>query len=121
MALLLALLLAGPQQPMTLAPKHREPDHGRADRRGGPQEFGAGLAGQSPRAGRAVSERKPGEVIAVWWQYIIIMALIALGIYGFVALVRCMTQQMSRKTDRRAEDMYDEFGSARKEKDRWPI
>jgi hypothetical protein len=57
----------------------------------------------------------------VWWQYIIIVAVIALGIYGFVAFTRYMTRQMTHKTDRRAEDMYDEFGSARKEKGRWPI
>jgi hypothetical protein len=78
------------------------------------REFGAGWAGQSSRG-------SPGEVIAVWWQYIIIVALIGAGIYGFVALARYMTQQMTRKTDRRAEDMYDEFSSARKDKDRWPI
>jgi hypothetical protein len=57
----------------------------------------------------------------VWWQYIIIVAVIALGIYGFVTFTRYMTHQMTHKTDRRAEDMYDEFGSARKEKGRWPI
>jgi hypothetical protein len=60
-------------------------------------------------------------VITVWWQYIIIVALIAAGIYGFTVFVRCMTHQMTRKTDRRAEDMYEEFGSARKQKDRRPI
>jgi hypothetical protein len=38
-----------------------------------------------------------------------------------VLLVRTMTRQLTRRTDRRAEDMYDEFGSARKEKDRWPV
>ena len=57
----------------------------------------------------------------MWWEYIIIVALLALGIYGFVVLARYMTHQMTRKTDRRAEDMYDEFGSARKDKDRYPI
>jgi hypothetical protein len=55
-------------------------------------------------------------VISVWWQDIIIVALFALGIYGFVMLVRAMTRHLTRKTDRRAEDMYDEFGSARKKK-----
>ena len=64
---------------------------------------------------------QPDEVITVWWQYIVIVALLAAGIYGFVVLARYMTQQMTRKTDRRAEDMYDEFSSARKDKDRWPI
>ena len=57
----------------------------------------------------------------MWWQYIAIPALLAAGIYGFVVLVRHMTQQVTRETGRRAEDMYDEFGSSRKEKDRWPI
>ena len=61
------------------------------------------------------------RVIAVWWLDIIIVALLAAGVYGFVVLVRHMTHQMTRKTDRRAEDMYDEFSSARKDKDRWPI
>ena len=60
-------------------------------------------------------------MITVWWQYIAIPALLAAGIYGFVVLVRHMTQQMTRGTDRRAEDMYDEFSSTRKQKDRWPI
>ena len=77
--------------------------------------FSAGWTGQAPRRCSLV------EVITVWWQYIIVVALLALGIYGFVVLVRTMTRQLTRKTDRRAEDMYDEFGSARKEKDRWPI
>jgi signal transduction histidine kinase len=40
---------------------------------------------------------------------------------GLTVAVSFMTQQMTRNTDRRAEDMYDEFGSARNEKDRWPI
>ena len=57
----------------------------------------------------------------MWWQYILIVVLMAVGIYGFVTLVRYMTQQTTRKTERRAEDMYDEFGSARNEKRRWPI
>jgi hypothetical protein len=60
-------------------------------------------------------------VIAVWWQYIIIVAVIVAGIYGFVVLARYMTQQMTRKTERRAEDMYDEFSSNRKDKDRYSV
>jgi hypothetical protein len=77
--------------------------------------FGAGRTGQPQESG------SPVEVIAVWWVYILMVALLALGSYGFVLLVRTMTRQLTRRTDRRAEDMYDEFGSARKEKDRWPV
>jgi hypothetical protein len=57
----------------------------------------------------------------MWWVYIIVVALLALSIYGFVVLVRTMTRQLTRKTDRRAEDMYDEFGSARRGKGRRPV
>jgi hypothetical protein len=67
------------------------------------------------------TKEQPDEVITVWWQYIAIPALLAAGVYGFVVLVRHMTQQVTRETDRRAEDMYAEFDPARKEKDRWPI
>jgi hypothetical protein len=77
--------------------------------------FGAGRTGQPQESD------SPVEVIAVWWVYILMVALLALGSYGFVLLVRTMTRQLTRRTDRRAEDMYDEFGSARKEKDRWPV
>lgn len=57
----------------------------------------------------------------MWWQYIVgVLAAVAI-IACFVALVRFMSQQMTRKTDRRAEDMYDEFSSDRKDKDRYPI
>ena len=47
--------------------------------------------------------------------------LVAAVISCFVVLVRFMSQQMTRKTERRAEDMYDEFSSDRKDKDRYPI
>jgi hypothetical protein len=72
-------------------------------------------------AGMPLRRHSPVEVITAWWQYIIVVAVLALGVYGFVVLAGYMTQQMSRKTDRRAEDMYREFDSARNKKDRWPI
>ena len=45
----------------------------------------------------------------MWWQDIVIVVVIALGIYGFVVLARYMTQQTTRKADRTAEDTYDEL------------
>lgn len=76
------------------------------------------LAGGPVRA-----EELPGPVLAAHLAaphhvvvYIIMVALLALGINGFVVPVRTMTRQLARKTDRRAEDMYNEFGSARKER-----
>ncbi len=60
-------------------------------------------------------------MITVWWQYIVGVLAAAAFISCFVVLVRFMSQQMTRKTERRAEDMYDEFSSDRKDKDRYPI
>ncbi len=57
----------------------------------------------------------------MWWQYIVGVLAAAAVIACFVVIVRFMSQQMTRKTWRRAEDMYDEFGSGRKDKDRYPI
>ena len=57
----------------------------------------------------------------MWWQYIVGVLAAAAIISCFVVLVRFMSQQMTLKTDRRAEDMYGEFSSDRKDKDRYPI
>ena len=57
----------------------------------------------------------------MWWQYIVGVLAAAAVIACFVVIVRFMSQQMTRKTERRAEDMYDEFGAGRKDKDRYPI
>ena len=57
----------------------------------------------------------------MWWQYIVGVLAAAAVIACFVVIVRFMSQQMTRKTGRRAEDMYDEFSSERKDKNRYPI
>jgi hypothetical protein len=48
-------------------------------------------------------------VINMWWVDIVVPILMALGVYGFLTLVGFRTHWLSRKTDRRAEDMYDQF------------
>ena len=48
-------------------------------------------------------------VINMWWIYIVVPILMALGVYGFLSIVGVDTSWLTRKTDRRAEDMYDEF------------
>ena len=45
----------------------------------------------------------------MWWIYIVVPILMALGVYGFLTIVGVDTNWLTRKTDRRAEDMYDEF------------
>jgi hypothetical protein len=56
----------------------------------------------------------------MWWTYIVVPALLALGIYGFVLIVRVQTRRLTGKTDRRAEDLYDEFADPRGGRHRQP-
>lgn len=48
-------------------------------------------------------------VIKMWWIDIVVVALMALGVYGFITMVGFHTRRLTRKTDRTAEDMYDKF------------
>ena len=49
----------------------------------------------------------------MWWIYIAAPILMALGVYGFLGIVGVQTSWLTHKTDRRAEDMYDEFADPR--------
>jgi hypothetical protein len=48
-------------------------------------------------------------VINMWWINIVAPILLALGVYGFLRIVGVQKGFLTHKTDRRAEDMYDEF------------
>jgi len=48
-------------------------------------------------------------VIDMWWVDIVVVALLAFGIYGFATLIGFHTRRLTSKTDRRAEDLYDKF------------
>ncbi len=45
----------------------------------------------------------------MWWIYIVVPALLILGAYGFLSIVGFETRWLSRKTDRRAEDLYEYY------------
>jgi hypothetical protein len=46
------------------------------------------------------------------WLDVVIVALFALGIYSFAVLCGWQTRLISRRTNRRAEDMYDEYADS---------
>jgi hypothetical protein len=48
----------------------------------------------------------------MWWQYIIIAAVILLGIYGFLVFTRFETRNLSRRTNRTAADMYPHYADS---------
>jgi hypothetical protein len=45
----------------------------------------------------------------MWWMYLIVVLVLALGVYGFLAFVRFQTRRLTSKTDLRAEDLYDRY------------
>jgi hypothetical protein len=46
----------------------------------------------------------------MWWEYVVIVAALILGVYAFVSIARWQTGILTRKTDRTAEDLYDSYG-----------
>ena len=48
----------------------------------------------------------------MWWQYIVIAAVILFGIYGFLVLTRFETRKLSRRTSRTAADMYPGYADS---------
>lgn len=69
------------------------------------------------------------EVVNMWWTTIIVVALLAFGIVGFVSMVRLFEQRLTSETTRRAEDMYDQYADSPRERHRrsltsrryWPV
>ena len=58
------------------------------------------------------------EVVNMWWTTIIVVALLAFGIAGFVSMVRLFSQRLTSETTRRAEDMYDQYADSPRERHR---
>jgi hypothetical protein len=50
------------------------------------------------------------KAIEMWWlEDIIIPAVLLLGVYGFVRVVRLQTQRLTSRTTRTAEDLYPSY------------
>ena len=58
------------------------------------------------------------EVTTVWWEYVIIAAVLVFGIYSFLVLTRTETRILSRRTSRSAEDMYGSYAGSKREQRR---
>jgi hypothetical protein len=55
----------------------------------------------------------------VWWQYIIIAAVLVLGIYAFLVFTGFETRTLSRRTARTAEDMYPGYADSLRKQRRY--
>ena len=45
----------------------------------------------------------------MWWEYIVVAAVLLFGIYAFLVLTGFETRVMSRRTSRTAESMYSNY------------
>ena len=48
----------------------------------------------------------------MWWQIIVIVAVLIFMIYLFTVIVGHRTRLLTRKTDRTAENMYDNYADS---------
>jgi hypothetical protein len=55
----------------------------------------------------------------VWWEYIIVAAVLLFGIYAFLVLTGFETRVLSRRTSRTAESMYGSYADSLHEQRRY--
>jgi hypothetical protein len=47
-----------------------------------------------------------------WWEALLFFAAVIFAIWGFASLAGFRTRTLTRRTDRTAKDMYDEFADS---------
>ena len=55
----------------------------------------------------------------MWWEYIVIAAVLVFGIYAFMTLTGFETRVLSRRTSRTAESMYGNYADSASEQRRY--
>lgn len=54
-----------------------------------------------------------------WWGTVLFLAAVVLAIWGFMSIVGFRTRTLTRKTDRRAEDLYPNYAGSQRERHRY--
>jgi len=72
----------------------------------------------SAPARRAGGDYNREVVINMWWVDIVVPLLFLFAIYGFVSWAGFNTRWLTGKTDRRAEDLYDQYGNPQRRRHR---
>jgi hypothetical protein len=57
--------------------------------------------------------------MAMWWLYVIIVALFAVGVLGFLSLVGVNVHRLTDKTTRTAESMYASYADSPRQQRRY--
>ena len=50
--------------------------------------------------------------IKMWWIYVVVVVLLAAGIYAFLQVVGARTRLLTRKSTKTAESMYDNYADS---------
>jgi len=53
-----------------------------------------------------------------WWETILFLAVVIVALWGFASIVGFRTRTLTRRTDRTAQDMYDNFADSPREQRR---
>jgi hypothetical protein len=60
------------------------------------------------------------EVIQLpWWGYVLFLLAVAVAIWGFLSLVKFRTNELTRKTDRTAQDLYPSYADSLRKQHRF--
>lgn len=54
-----------------------------------------------------------------WWGTVLFLAAVVLAIRGFLSIVGFRTRTLTRRTDRRAEDLYPDYAGPRRVQHRY--
>jgi len=48
----------------------------------------------------------------VWWEAVLFFAAVIVALWGFASIVGFRTRTLTRRTDRTAQDMYDNYANS---------
>jgi hypothetical protein len=55
----------------------------------------------------------------MWWEYIVAVVVLILAVAAFVSIVRFQTRNLSRKTNRTVDSMYDSYADSPRQQRRF--
>jgi len=66
--------------------------------------------------------RSPDGIVVIqmsWWEIILFIAVVIFAIYAFASIVGFRTRTLTRRTDRTAENMYDNYADPPRKQHRY--
>jgi hypothetical protein len=54
-----------------------------------------------------------------WWEAVLFLIVVAVAVWGFLSLVGLRTRSLTRKTTRRAEDLYPNYADSERQQRRY--